>query len=166
MPNLSVKYDPDQMPLTRVTDNNQKLDIPIVMAYISSNMMPGCFLPISTQTSAYRDAAIMFMHKNDLTESVLSALARELRTVSVVVTKEEIALCEYVATAAYVQNDLELVKQTLLRVPAPLATNYLKTLYQAVALRQWDGGMFKHALNNMADNASQQWESIKASVLN
>ena len=167
MPNLSVKYDPDQTPLSLITDASQKLDIPIVMSYIASGMgMPGCFLPLSTQTTAYRDAAIMYMRINNTSEAVLKALATQLRSIKDVITRDEITLCEYVATAAYICNEQELVKEVLLRVPAPLATNYLKTLYQAVAIRQWDGAMFRHALTNTGDSAQQQWESMKASVLN
>jgi len=166
MPNLSVKYDPDQTPLLLITEASQKLDVPIVMSYIASNMMPGCFLPLSTQTTAYRDAAIMYMHTSNTTESVLKALTIQLRSVKDVITRDEITLCEYVATAAYICNEQELVKEVLLRVPAPLATNYLKTLYQAVAIRQWDGAMFRSALKTTADSAQQQWESMKASILN
>ena len=161
MLNLSAKYDPSASLISEVTDRSNLMNPDLCIAYISSHTgIPGCFLPLSTQTTAYRDAVIASMYKQGLSETVLIELNTKLQTLSVVSTPDEVTLCEYVATAAYLCNEMDLVKEVLLRVPPTMVTTYVQTLYQAIALKQWSVEVFQIAISTGADQSIQQWEQV------
>ena len=56
---------------------------------------------------------------------------------------------------------MELTKEILMRVPGPSVTSYIKTLHQAIAVKQWGKDVFSMAIGNGVDHAIQQWEMIQ-----
>ena len=158
MSNLSAKYDPSitQVPRVPITESMSQ-----TLAYLHGGLMPANLLDVSTQTSAYRDAVIAGIYKEGYAPAVLPTFLRELQTIENVMEGFEVTLCEYAATAAYLEGDLELVKEVLMRVPGPSVTSYIKTLYQALAIKKWGKDMFNTAIGNSAQNAIQHWEMVK-----
>jgi hypothetical protein len=71
----------------------------------------------------------------------------------------DIVLCELVMSAAYIANEIDLVKETMLRVPPQSATSYMKSVYDALAKARWSSLSFRDALNN--GNAITAWEMEK-----
>jgi hypothetical protein len=128
------------------------------LAYLHGGLIPADMLDASTQTTHYRDAVIAGIYKEGYAPAVLPTFLRELQTIENVMEDFEITLCEFAATAAYLSGELELTKEILMRVPGASATSYIKTLYQAIAIKKWGKDMFNTAIGNGADNAIQQWE--------
>jgi hypothetical protein len=157
MSNLSAKYDPEATPAPRAPFPE---NMPQTLAYLHGGLMPANLLDVSTQTSAYRDAVIASIYKEGYAPAVLPTFLRELQSTRVIIERFEITLCEYAASAAYLAGELELVKEILLRVPAQLVTSYIKTLYQAIALRQWNSETFKTAIGQSANHAIEQWDNV------
>jgi hypothetical protein len=155
MSNLSAKFDPDvtKVPRAPHTENMSQ-----TLAYLHGGLMPADMLDASTQTTSYRDAIIAGIYKEGYAPAVLPTFLRELQTIEHVMEDFEITLCEFAATAAYLSGELDLTKEILMRVPGPQATSYIKTLYQAIAIKKWGSDMFKTAIGNGADNAIQQWQ--------
>lgn len=158
MSNLSAKFDPNTTQVPRVPHTE---NISQTVGYLQGGLLPADFLEASTQTMAYRDAVIARIYKEGYAQAVLPTFLRELRTINLVGESYEISLCEYAATAAYLAGELELTKEILMRVPASLATSYIKTLYQAIAIKKWSSDIFNTAISNGADNALQQWEMVQ-----
>ena len=158
MSNLSAKYDPsiDKVPRVPHTEN-----ISQTVGYLQGGLMPADFLDASTQTITYRDAVIARVYKDGYAQAVLPTFLKELQTIEIVMSPFEITLCEYAATAAYLSGELDLVKEILMRVPGSEATSYIKTLYQAIALKKWSSDIFNTAIGNGADNAIHQWEMVQ-----
>lgn len=158
MSNLSAKYDPDVTKVPRVphTENMSQ-----TLAYLHGGLIPADMLDASTQTTAYRDAIIAGIYKEGYAPAVLPTFLRELQTIQNVMEDFEITLCEYAATTAYLSGHLELTKEILMRVPGPSVTSYIKTLHQAIAVKQWSKDVFSMAIGNGVDNAIQQWEMIQ-----
>ena len=166
MLNLSAKYDPSASQISEVTERSNLMNPDMCLAYISGHIgIPGCFLPLSTQTHTYRDAVIALMYKQGSSERVLIELNKKLQTLSVVSTSDEVTLCEYVATAAYLCNEMDLVKEVLLRVPPTMVTTYVQTLYQAIALKQWSGEVFQTVISQGADRSLEQWGLVEGLYL-
>ena len=158
MSNLSAKYDPsrDKVPRVPHTEN-----ISQTVGYLQGGLLPADFLEASTQTTAYRDAVIARIYKEGYAQAVLPTFLTELQTINLVGEPYEISLCEYAATAAYLAGELDLVKEILMRVPSSLATSYIVTLYQAIAIKNWGQEVFSMAIGNGVDNALQQWELLQ-----
>jgi len=158
MSNLSAKYDPDvtKVPRAPHTENMSQ-----TLAYLHGGLLPADMLDASTQTTAYRDAIIAGIYKEGYAPAVLPTFLRELQTIQNVMEDFEITLCEYAATTAYLSGHLELTKEILMRVPGPSVTSYIKTLHQAIAVKQWGKDVFSMAIGNGVDNAIQQWEMIQ-----
>lgn len=157
MSNLSAKYDPNvtAVPRAPFPENMSQS-----LAYLHGGLMPANLLDVSTQTSTYRDAVIASIYKEGYAPAVLPTFLRELQTIENVMEGFEITLCEYAATTAYLSGELELVKDILMRVPGPQVTSYIKTLYQAIALKQWGSEMFNTAIGNGAKSALDQWNMV------
>jgi hypothetical protein len=131
------------------------------LGYLQGGLMPANLLDVSTQTSAHRDAVIAGIYKEGNAQFVLPTFLRELQTIETVLDPREITLCEYAATAAYLMGELDLVKEILMRVPGPSVTSYIKTLYQAIAIKKWGSDMFNTAIGNGSESAILQWEMVK-----
>jgi hypothetical protein len=131
------------------------------VGYLQGGLLPADFLEASTQTTAYRDAVIARIYKEGYAQAVLPTFLTELQTINLVGESYEVTICEYAATAAYLAGELDLVKEILMRVPSSLATSYIVTLYQAIALKKWSSDIFNTAIGNGADNAIHQWEMVQ-----
>ena len=158
MSNLSAKYDPSINKVPRVPHTE---NISQTVGYLQGGLLPADFLEASTQTMAYRDAVIARIYKEGYAQAVLPTFLTELQTINLVGESYEVTICEYAATAAYLAGELDLVKEILMRVPSSLATSYIVTLYQAIALKKWSSDIFNTAIGNGADNALQQWEMLQ-----
>lgn len=158
MSNLSAKYDPN---VTKVPRAPRTENMSQTLAYLHGGLMPSDLLDASTQTTHYRDALIAGIYKEGYAPAVLPTFLRELQTIETVMEGFEITLCEYAATTAYLAGDLDLTKEILMRVPGPSATPYIKTLYQAIAIKKWGKDMFNTAIGSGAEAALQQWEILK-----
>ena len=158
MSNLSAKYDPSISKVPRVPHTE---NISQTVGYLQGGLLPADFLEASTQTTAYRDAVIARIYKEGYAQAVLPTFLTELQTINLVGESYEVTICEYAATAAYLAGELDLVKEILMRVPSSLATSYIVTLYQAIALKKWSSDIFNTAIGNGADNALQQWEMLQ-----
>lgn len=158
MSNLSAKFDPD---VTKVPRAPHTENIAQTVAYLQGGLLPADMLDASTQTIAYRDAVIAKVYKEGYAETVLPTFLRELQTINLIGESHEITLCEYAATMSYLSGELELTKEILMRVPASLVTSYIKTLYQAIAIKKWSSDIFNTAIGNGADNAIQQWDMLQ-----
>jgi hypothetical protein len=158
MSNQSAKFDPNVTKVPRVphTENMSQ-----TLAYLHGGLMPADMLDASTQTTHYRDAVIAGIYKEGYAPAVLPTFLRELQTIENVMEDFEITLCEYAATAAYLAGELELTKEILMRVPGPSVTSYIKTLYQAIAIKKWSADIFTTAIGNGADNAIKQWQMVQ-----
>jgi hypothetical protein len=131
------------------------------LTYLQGGLMPANLLTDSTQTTSYRDAVIAGIYKDGCAQSVLPTFLKELQTIENVMEDFEITLCEFAATTAYLTGELDLVKDILMRVPGTSVTSYIKTLYQAIAVKKWSQDIFSMAIGNGADNAIQQWEMVQ-----
>jgi len=161
MSNLSAKYDPQAV--------NPQMGGSIDVAeqlvlYVSAGIMPSNLLEWSTQTVALRDAFLVIALKSNSTEGCARTFIQALNTVEYVQTKTELTLCEYAASMAYMSGQLDLAKEVIMRVPAQQASNYIKTLYQAIGLRKWTSETFNQAIANTSDNAINMWNVEKESL--
>jgi len=161
MSNLSAKYDPQAVypQISGSIDGAEQL-----VLYVSAGIMPSNLLEWSTQTEALRDAFLVIALKSNSTEGCARTFIQALNTVEHVQTKTELTLCEYAASMAYMSGQLDLAKEVIMRVPAQQASNYIKTLYQAIGLRKWTSETFNQAIANTTDNAINMWNVEKESL--
>jgi hypothetical protein len=132
--------------------------------YISSGAIPENFGTLSTQTSTFKEAMLAHMATTDVIEGMLSTLTTRLQCIESVNTPEEIALCEYTASAAYFANNLELTKQTLLRINPAETSQYIKTLHKALVVNGWTGERFKAAIYTAHNNSIEMWKTEKLTI--
>jgi hypothetical protein len=161
MSNLSAKYDPTAT-YPQITGDITTVEQTVL--YVDADIMPSNLLKLSTQTSSFRDAFIVVVLASGQAETCAKTFAKCLSTIEHVTTAEDRALCELTATMAYMADDMNLAKEALLRVPSQLVTSYIKTLYQAIALRKWNAETFKQAIANTTDNALNMWRVEKSSL--
>jgi hypothetical protein len=135
-----------------------------LVLYVSAGIMPNNLLAWSTQTSTLRDAFFVIALKSDSSHGCVKTFAQALSTVETVDSKERLVLCEYTATMAYMSGQLNLAKEAILRVPPQHATSYIKTLYQAIALRKWTSETFNQAIANTSENALNMWVTEKTAL--
>lgn len=135
-----------------------------VLLYLHNNIIPNNLFEISTQTKSFRDAVLARMAKADDVSQIANTLVRKLKTTKQVLTNEDISLCEYAATAAYLCGDYKLVKEILLRVPPQLATRYINILYTSISIRLFDVHTFKTAVEATTNSADLAWESERATL--
>jgi hypothetical protein len=133
--------------------------------YISSGAIPENFGTLSTQTSTFKEAMLAHMATTDVIEGMLSTLAARIQCIESVNTQEEIALCEYMASAAYFSNNIELTKQTLLRINPAETSQYIKTLHKALVVNGWTGERFKAAIYTAHNNSIELWKTEKAGLV-
>lgn len=159
MSNLSTKYDPTEISpmLITIFDGVQE-----AVSYLNKGVLPTDVLRLSTQTPHFRDAVMIIMYHEANIENILpNVFLKQLRTIESVSTPEQITLCEFAATAAYLSGRLDIVKECILRVPPEKITSYIKTLYTAVAIKQWQGRDFRNALTMDAKDCIDRWEKVK-----
>jgi hypothetical protein len=163
MSTLSAKYDPQAVP---VNESGNMTEINQIVLYVGSGLLPQNLLRMSTQTSALRDAFVANIARTSMVEGALATFLGKLVTIENVMTAEEIAVCEYAATLAYMTNNIDLVKEILMRVPPKSVNSYLQTLYTAVAVRKWSSEIFNDALAEASTQSLYRWEAEKANVIN
>jgi hypothetical protein len=132
--------------------------------YISSGAIPENFGTLSTQTSTFKEAMLAHMATTDVIEGMLATLAARVQCIESVNTPEEIALCEYTASAAYFANNIELTKQTLLRINPAETSQYIKTLHKALVVNGWTGERFKAAIYTAHNNSIEMWKTEKLAM--
>jgi len=158
---LSVKFNPEaRFPqvVSRINDPE------LACMYISSGAIPENFGTLSTQTSTFKEAMLAHMATTDVIEGMLATLAARVQCIESVNTPEEIALCEYTASAAYFANNIELTKQTLLRINPAETSQYIKTLHKALVVNGWTGERFKAAIYTAHNNSIEMWKNEKLTI--
>ena len=137
-------------------------DVSQMVLYVSSEIVPANLLELSTQTSALRDAFfVTAMRSDDTIERCLITFVKLLSSKERIIDKADITLCEYAATMAHMAGELDLAKEILMRVPPQQITSYIKTLYNAIAIRKWSSEIFKQAIANTTENALNLWRVEK-----
>ena len=158
---LSATYDPSQQaPAVGPT----MYDPDQIVMYVSSGIIPSNLFESSTQSSALRDAVFVTMVRHKNAPECLIAFMKQLKSMQDIDHVNKVLVCEFAATAAYVCGELNLTKEILMRVPPHQVTSYIKTLYHAIALRQWDSQAFTKALSNTTDSALNLWRSERQSL--
>jgi hypothetical protein len=155
---LSVRYNPEaRFPqIVGSTDDPE-----LACMYISSGGFPDNFGKLSTQTSTFKEAMLAHMASTDTIEGMLESLTKRLQCIDIVNTLEEIALCEYTASAAYFLNDIDLVKETMLRVNPAEASPYMQAMHKALTINGWSGERFKATIYTTNRGSIETWNSEK-----
>ena len=158
---LSVKFNPE----ARFPQVVARIDDPeLACMYISSGAIPENFGALSTQTSTFKEAMLAHMATTDVIEGMLNTLAARIQCIESVNTPEEIALCEYTASAAYFSNNIELTKQTLLRINPGETSPYIRSLHKALVVNGWTGERFKATIYSVHSHAIETWKNEKLAI--
>jgi hypothetical protein len=161
MLNLSVRYDS----LKSQVQISNKINEPGEAAlYLMSGLYPENVGVLCANTNNFRDAMVHQILAAGSPESALGVLTNRLNNLQIIELKEDAAICEAVATLAFALNDLELTKQTMLRIPPHLGTEYIKTVYKALAIYNWDSVRFRGLIDNAGASALENWNIEKSMV--
>jgi len=159
---LSVKFNPE----ARFPQVVSRIDDPeLACMYISSGAIPENFGTLSTQTSTFKEAMLAHMATTDVIEGMLNTLATRLQCIESVNTPEEIALAEYTASAAYFSDNIELTKQTLLRINPAETSPYIKSLHKALVVNGWTGERFKATIYSVHSQSIESWKTEKVGLV-
>jgi hypothetical protein len=157
---LSVKYNPE----ARFPQVTGDIDDPqLAVMYLGAGAIPQNLGWLSTQTSKFKEALLGKLASTDDLDQILHTLAARIQCMENVNTPEEIAYCEYMASAAYFTDRLELAKQTLLRINPGETTPYVRSLYKALVINNWDASRFKSTIS-MVHGDSMEWNSERLTL--
>jgi hypothetical protein len=155
---LSVKYNPEaRFPqIVGSTDDPE-----LACMYISSGGFPDNFGKLSTQTSTFKEAMLAHMATTDTIEGMLETLTRRLQCIESINTPEEIALCEYTASAAYFSGNIDVVKETMLRVNPAETSPYIRSMHKALTENNWSSERYKATIYSVHSGSIDVWKSEK-----
>ena len=161
MLNLSVRYDVLKSPVTIGSKIKEPGEASM---YLMAGMLPENVGNLCANTNSFRDALVYQVIMAGDPMTALSTLVNRLNNLQIVDNKEDVGICEAVATLAFVLGDMELTKETIIRIPPFLATDYIATVYQAFARYSWDSERFKGLILNTGKSALESWDAEKVMV--
>jgi hypothetical protein len=129
-----------------------------------AGMLPENVGALCANTNNFRDALVHQILASGDPSPALKTLINRLNNLQIVDDKDDAAICEVVATLAYGLGDLELTKETMLRIPPHLGTDYIKTVYRTFAEYKWEPKRFADILTSSGPQALERWNQEKATI--
>lgn len=163
MSNPSVKYDPTTTAPEFVQSG---VDIDEVILRLYDNKIPITLQTVAPNQSHFRDGLIakaLIQSTEFGINNLLSTLIQKIKSMPENESKELMTYCEMTASIAYSSGQLQLAKETLLRVNPEKVTRLLNTIYKAIQQGVPAEG-FKEMVVTSGTSSIQLWDSIKNNI--